>query len=268
MSIELRIVWDGDVPGIAEHRLSIAAFGEALNLLLIAYRRIASNMISAAQEYAEVGRLHNVANLLDVEIAAIEGNSTEILAYGTYRQEAHAQIAFFPPEIPERAGIELVEAIEQESNGQPYNTSVRKFLQALPQGLTRQSYELKDEQGRQLHAPVVLGHLNLPSPTLVDLPYLFEFSGNVVGVGFEPGKSEVRIKTVDNESLQLSAPTALVEKALTLRGGLVRGMAVKKRDARLLRLDADDAQPFILTDELAKRYVFERWNDLLTRLAQ
>lgn len=168
MSIELRIVWDGDVPGIAEHRLSIAAFGDALNLLLIAYRRIASNMISAAQEYAEVGRLHNLANLLDVEIAAIEGSSTGILAHGTYRQEAQEQIAFFPPDIPERAGIELIKAIEQESKGQPYNTSVRKFLAALPQGLTRQRYELNDERGQQLHAPIVLGHMNLPIPSLVD----------------------------------------------------------------------------------------------------
>ncbi|HZI19524.1 MAG TPA: hypothetical protein VEY09_13115 [Pyrinomonadaceae bacterium] len=268
MAVELRIVWDGDVPGIAEHRLSIAAFGEAINLLLAAYRRIASNMFSAAEEYAVTGRLHNLAKLVDVEIAAIEGSSTGIVAYGTFRPTFQPQASFFVNDIAERAAAELVESIQQEGNGQPRNADVRKFLAALPEGLTRQRYELTDDNGQTLHAPVELGHLNLPAPSLVDLPYLFEFTGNVIGVGFEPGKSEVRIRTVSTESLQLSATTALVERALSLRNDLVRGMAVRRKEARLLRLDARNAEPFALTPEVARRHVFTRWDELLTRLAQ
>jgi hypothetical protein len=267
MAVELRIVWDGDVPGVAEHRLSIAAFGEALNLLLAAYRRIASNMFGAAEEYAVTGRLHNLTHLLDVEIAAIEGTSTGIVAYATFHQEALAQIPFFVTDIPERAAAELVESIEEEGNGRPRNATVRKFLAALPRGLAHQRYEVRNGGG-PLHAPVVLGEMHLPAPSLVDLPYLFEFAGDVIGVGFEPGKSEVRVRTVNNEHWQFSASTALVERALALRHGEVRGMGVRRKEARLLRLDAVDAKPFTLTVELAERHVFSRWDELLTRLAQ
>lgn len=268
MAIELRIVWDGDVPGVSEHRLSIAAFGEAINLLLGAYRRIASSMFSAAEEYAVTGRLHNLSNLLDIEIAAIEGTSTGVVAYATFHQEYQAQIPFFVNDIPERAAAELVESIAEEGSGRPRNATVRKFLQALPQGLTRQSYEVRDEQGQPIHAPVTLGEMHLPSPTLVDLPHLIEFAGNVIGVGFEPGKSEVRVRTLHNEHLQLLASTTLVERALVLRGGVVRGLAVRRKEARLLRLDAEGDEPFTLTNEGAERYIFGRWDELLTRLAK
>lgn len=268
MAIELRIVWDGDVPGVAEHRLSIDAFGEAINLLLGAYRRIASSMFSDAEEYAVTGRLHTLSNWLDIEIAAIEGASTGIRAYATFHQEFQAQSSFFPTDIPERAAAELMESIEEEGNGRPRNATVRKYLAALPPGLTRQSYEVRNEQGEPLRTPVVLGEMHLPAPSLVDLPYLFEFVGKVVGVGFEPGKSEVRIKTATNDSLQLSASAELVEKALTLRHGPVRGMAVRRKDARLLRIDEADARPFTLTDEISEQFVFRRWDELLARLAQ
>ncbi len=265
--IELKIVWEGEAPGVAEHRLSISAFGPALNELLRAYRRIASNMMRNAAAYAERGRLNELANLLDIEIAQIEGNSVELSAVCTFSPPRGGQAQmFFPGDIPERASRELLESIEEESKGHPHNTSVRHYLAALPQGLTRQRYELH-ANGQVLHEPVIIEGLNLAAPTLEDLPHLVEFVGSIIGVGFEPGTTEVRVKTED-EILRLAATMPLVERALELRSEAVGGLAIRGRESRLLRLDIADREPFVLTRELAEEYVFDRWDALLRRLAQ
>lgn len=104
--------------------------------------------------------------------------------------------------------------------------------------------------------------------TDTERPFLFTFVGSVVGVGFEPGTSEVRIKPEEGESiLRLIASADLVERALELRGNTVNGLAVKGKDSRLLRLSAADSSQFVLTPTLHKKYVFERWEGVLRRLA-
>lgn len=110
--------------------------------------------------------------------------------------------------------------------------------------------------------------LCLAEAVIPNLPFLIEFVGSVVGVGFEPGTSEVRIRTEENENLRLLAPMELVEQALDHRGDAVCGLAVRGRDTRLIRLAAADEHPFVLTPELERAYVFDRWDSLLRRLAQ
>lgn len=267
MAIELKILWDGDVPGVAEHRVSLSAFGPALIQLLVAYRRIASNMMRNATSYAETGRLRDLANYLDIEIAAVEGNSSGFAGVVTYNQPPPPQTdLFFPHGIAERAGVELMEAIEQEGNGHLYNSGIRKYLASLPPGLTRQAYELNDN-GRPLHAPVVLEHVELVDAVL-DLPYLMAFSGRVVGVGFEPGRNEVRIRTEENETFRLLASAPLVERALELRGTTVAGLALRSKESRLLRLQTPSQPLFTLSPDLEEEYIFQRWDILLRRLAQ
>lgn len=268
MAIELKITWEGEAPGVPQHRLSVAAFGHALNYLLAAYRRIASNMLGdAAAGYAERGRLRDLATLLDIEIEEIVGNSVGVSAVFTYQEPPDAQANLFARGIPERAGAQLLEAIQNEGAGRPYNSAVRKYLGALPPRLTRQRYEL-NSNGQALHAPVVIEQVNLAEAVLVDLPHIVEFVGSVIGVGFEPGISEVRVKTEDNETLRLLASREQVERALVLRGGAIKGVAVKGKDARLLRLHAADRAAFVLTDQFIEQHIFQRWDVLLRRLAQ
>jgi hypothetical protein len=266
--LELKITWEGEAPGVADHRLSISAFGDALKELLKAYRRIASNMLRDAAGYAERGRLNELANLLDIEIAQIEGSSVELSAVCTFRPPPDPQAnLFFPGDILERAGKELLDSIDEESKGHPYNTSVRNYLSALPSGLTRQQYELS-ENGKVLHAPVVIGPVSIAATPLLNLPYLIEFTGSVTGVGFEPGVTEVRVRTEEDERLRFLAPVSLVEQALELRGKTVRGLAVKAKEMRLLRLSDATAPAFVLTRALEEDYLFGRWDALLRRLAQ
>ncbi len=76
METQLKIVWDGDTPGLAQHRLSLAEFGPALNRMLIAMRRIASGIVTQAQEGGDTGlrggRLAKLASQLDLEITGVD----------------------------------------------------------------------------------------------------------------------------------------------------------------------------------------------------
>jgi hypothetical protein len=134
MASQLRIRFDGEVPGLAEHRLSLAGFGKPLAVLLQALRRIATQMAGNA-EGAELpkrgGRFANLAKQLDIEITSIEGNSSGIDAVITF--------AFPPDEFPllldlgDRATIELLDSIDSESKGVPRNWAVRNYLTSLPE---------------------------------------------------------------------------------------------------------------------------------------
>src|SRR2546428_14159286 len=90
MATQLKIRWDGDVPGLAEHRLSVAEFGRSLTLLLTALRRIATQIVGtavAAEQPKRGGRFANLARQMDIEVVKIEGNSSGF----------DAIVSFYPP---------------------------------------------------------------------------------------------------------------------------------------------------------------------------
>ena len=98
-----------------------------------------------------------------------------------------------------------------------------------------------------------------------ELPYIVNYLGRVVGVGFEPGRPEVRIKT-DTAGVTLTATTEQVDKALNLRNAEVVAVAVAQGAThRLLILQASHLEINRSTREAA---VFDRWSGLLQRLAK
>jgi hypothetical protein len=103
-------------------------------------------------------------------------------------------------------------------------------------------------------------------PELPDnLPYLSEIIGRVIGVGFEPGKSEVVFKSKDKQ-VTIPATAQQVESALKYRATEVRALILRHGDqSRLLRLE-DAALPRYRADP--ETYVFKKWDGLLRRLAQ
>jgi hypothetical protein len=123
IATQLRIGWDGDVPGIAEHRLSLASFGEPLALLLAALRRIATQMVSTAVERPKFGRFADLARLLDIEVTAIEGNSTGIDAVVSFAQPPNMLPLF--GDVAERAVSQLLDTIKLESDGTVRDSAVR-----------------------------------------------------------------------------------------------------------------------------------------------
>jgi hypothetical protein len=265
MASQLRVRWDGDVPGIAERRLSLNAFGQSLEALLVALRRIATQMVGNAvgAESPKAGRFANLARQLDIEITDLEHNSTGFDSIVTFSQPPDELPLF--ADLPGRAVLELLDSIERESKGQPANYSVRKFLSTLPSGVHRQVYELHDNGTTRKR--IELGEikiLELPQ----DLPILREIEGNIVGVGFEPGRSEVRVKT-EGMTTSLSAQPDVVDRALSIRHDRVRAMSIHVGGrARLISLELASKKRMEFTPEIVEEHLFGRWNDVLARLAQ
>ncbi|HEX4386049.1 MAG TPA: hypothetical protein VH083_23990, partial [Myxococcales bacterium] len=95
--------------------------------------------------------------------------------------------------------------------------------------------------------------------------------GHIVGVGFEPGKAEVRL--LDDKAVartvSCSATEKQVEQALVLRHEVVRALVIATgKSHRLLWVRKADA-PFGTRDPAIHRErIFGRWDTTLQRLAQ
>lgn len=261
MPTEIKIRWEGTAPGLPEGRLSLSAFGEPLNNFLSALRRIASNMVSQAVEEKTKGRLASAAKQIDIEITELVKASSGVETMVTWVPPIGMTHPLFS-DLPERAATELFDAIDAERQGSVRNTAVRNYLSSLPQGISKQSYSLSRD-GKQLR-DISFGIADL-ADTTVDLPYLKKRSGRVVGVGFEPGKTEIRVQTIDGVE-RMAATAKQVESALELRTAIIEiTTVVIGGSQKLLALHSthDSAPP-----PKREAAIYERWNDLLQRLAK
>lgn len=268
MTTTLKVNYAGTTPGLEDNRLSVSHFGEPLNKLVAALRRIASNMISQATDEevgAAGGRLAKNAQAIDVEIAAIEPGSVG-LAMVVVARLAGGQGELFD-NLPDRACAEFVSAVESEAQGKTRSAMVRKYLQSLPAGLATQRYELTRSDGSRIETSFQSVEIaKIPA----EPPSLDEIEGSIVGVGFEPGRWEVRIlDSLTRHPVVCLASSKLVEDAIALRLKRVRVLTVSNGTrVRLLRLQDADAPPIALTEAQRQELVFGRWDDLMRRLAE
>jgi len=275
METQLKIVWDGDAPGLAQHRLSLAEFGPALNRMLIAMRRIASGIVTQAQEGGDTGlrggRLAKLASQLDLEITGVEQGSLGLTMACVLRltPEQSAQAADPVSSLADQTCAEFVTAIEHESAGRLRNGMVREYLRALPAGVRSQSYSVQRSDGTVLCAQVAQVALaQLPA----DAPALDEVVGSIMGVSFDPSRLEVRLQDPKSKrTLACSATEALVSKAVELRAVPVRALMVQHAGKlRLLRLCPADVGDDAIrpATEAYDAALWGRWDDLLQRFAQ
>jgi len=257
---ELKITWDGPIKGLEKHRLSLNAFSLALVQLIAAARRIASNIVTNAAEPAESGRLAAAARNLDIEITGIIEGSSGINALLTFEAPDTSQVEMFN-EFAESVGIELLESIRAESEGKQRNAAVRKYLQALPEQLTRQEYNLSDN-GRSIR-DVLIGKMDLPKLMLEPLPLLIESQGKVTGVGFEP-RWEVKVKGEGVNQVTAIATEQQVNMALDMRSRNVRALFVSSASGyRLLVIEDERMQ----RDRPTLDQIFDRWDATFRALA-
>lgn len=263
---QLRIRWDGDVPGLAEHRISLAGFGNALANLLSALRRIATQMVTSAveNEQPRFGRFASIARQLDIEIVSIEHGSGGFNGLITF-QESPEMLPIFG-EIPERVAVELLDSIDEESKGNLRNSSVRRYLNSLPSGLHKQTYEF--HLNGDVRKRVEIGDLKIGEiPT--DLPYLVESEGSIIGVGFEPGRNEIKVKQDAGGIANLSSNAETVERALAMRHDKVRTLSVHtSKGTRVITLKLAADSRYKLDPETAKKHIFKRWENVLRQLAK
>lgn len=269
MATRLKIIWDGDVKGLSEHRISVSAFGFAITRLNQVLRRIASSLVKNAISSTErtlQGRYADEAKNIEIEIAAIEAGSGGISALVTFTPSPMYQFSVFG-NLDELATLEFIESVEKESQGIMRDASVRKYLHALPPGLISQKYIAEDESGAQLRAPLEISTLHLaelPKTTAC----LTKHHGNIVAIGFEPGKTEVRLKRTDGKTVILAATKEQVLAAWELRDSNVKALAVSAGRYRLVSLKSADEADFEVTAEQVNAQIFQKWDELLRRLAQ
>ncbi len=261
---EIRIHFDGDVAGVEAHRLSISAFGKPLEQFLSALRRTASQLVSQAvdSEAPDVGRFNNIARQLDIEIEGIGEGSVVLKAVLPYRH-AEGELPLFA-DLPKRAAELLFDGIERESRGETVSGAARRYLRTLPQGLTKQVYEIYE--GGKMTKQVQIGSIAL-SAEPEDLPFLREYAGNIVGIGFEPGKSEVRVKTASAVTAIEALPSD-IERALSLRNQPVQALAVHNaKGSRLLVLGSEikREKPDL---KRASSAIFDQWGAVFAELAK
>jgi hypothetical protein len=270
MAYELDIHYEGDVPGIEAHRLSVGAFGQPLFALLTALRRIATQMVSSAieGESPKTGRFADPARNLDIEIVEINGNSlglSTVVSFQTPPQPPQAELPIWA-DLPERAGIELLSAIERESRGQLTNTAVRKYLSSLPVGIKRQEYNLQSN-GTPIRR-IEIGDVKLTEMPN-DLPFLRHATGNIVGVGFEPARSEIRIKPDIGAITSATATEQEVDRALEMRHEKIRTLTVHTtKGTRLISLKKATDPSYKFDPERARKRIFSRWDKVLMALSK
>lgn len=267
MATRLKIIWDGETKGLTEHRLSVDAFGQPLVRLLPLLRRIASGIVTKALETERTlkGRYAEAARHIDIEIAGIEDNCSGISALITFTPPFPVQASFLG-DLDARAAIEFCDSVELESKGVPKDSNVRDWLANLPIGINYQKYNVEDESGKPLRETVITDVQLAQAPSL--LPCLAKYTGHVVALGLEPGKSEIRLKKADGHTVRLLATKEQVMAAWELRESKVRALAVQSGEQKLLSIQKNDAPEFIVTDELVEQYVFQKWGEVLRRLAQ
>jgi hypothetical protein len=262
VSVELKIRWEGTAPGLAEGRLSLGTFGEPLTLLLAGLRRIASNILSEAFENRPPGgRLANGARRLDIEINELITGSSGLVGTITVNTPPGETLPLI--DLAVDASTQLLSALESESRGIPKSASVRRYLRSLPDGIAQQNYWLHKNGSELKH--IAFGK-TLLADAPIELPYLAEYYGNTIGVGFEPGRLEVRIKSEDSGLVTFTATSEQVESALNLRDKRVRAVAVVVANSYRLIILQEADRP--LNQSTREEAVYQRWRGALKRLAQ
>jgi hypothetical protein len=259
--IELKIKWEGSAPGLAAKRLSVSAFGEPLTALLAGLRRIATNIVSDVFDDKQPrGRFANAARQLDIEITDLVKGSSGFDGVITVSTPLGSNLPLL--DLAASAGAQLLEALDSESRGIARNASVRRYLQTLPPGITQQDYWL--HQNGTVVKHVSFGEAVLPELP-ADVPFIMQHSGSIIGVGFEPGRPEVRMKT-ESGSVILVANSDQVDKALRLRSSEVKATAVVHNNMQrlLILTDAKEA----LEPRSREDSIYQRWQGVLKRLAQ
>lgn len=271
--ILLSITFNGEVPGLSNHRVSMEEFGKALVRLQDAVKWTASAIVGKAerQSYGKGGSPKQAAQGVGLELVGVRGNCATLDFVVTPPadppQGSQKQIALFH-DLHERAILELLDDLQKETEGIPTNHKGREFLLALPDDLGVQTYKV--EKGGEVLRSLELGETSLEEAPISPGGLLHGY-GQVVGVQFLPARPHIRISLVGGGSKTISATGNQVEKSLSLRNEMVAFLALAREDLsrpRLLWIRPADKNLPLADEEERADYIFKRWEETLRRLAE
>ncbi|MEZ5397756.1 MAG: hypothetical protein R2724_33985 [Bryobacterales bacterium] len=263
----MKIVFDGEEPGLAEHRLSLSSFAQPLGNLLKALQRTASAILASALEDPEYGaRGGNYAaeaKLLDLELVSVEGGCVSPTFVCTSRPGA--QLVLGLEDLSKRAIQKLLRDIDSERQGRLASVAARKYLASLPKGVRSQRYTATADG--ELVAEVQFVEANLLDVT-VGPARLIRLRGSIVSLGFEPGMTYVSIKSDSHGTVKCTATSEQVEHAVSLRNQSIVAAVHENQKCVLIWLrDAAKDVPRVPVDATID-HLRDRWSETLRVLAQ
>ncbi len=213
--VELRIVLKG-TDGVEDGAtLSLRLFGKALVALSKAAQSVAGGIVSKRHPSSGRGRLPDAARNFDVRLVSFRQGSTDICC--ALRDSGPTAHLPYKDDLPELVSVQLVHCIEQESRGERTNAAVRKFVEALPQGVSSHHYEVR--KGGELLMETTIERTKAKDEH-APKPRLRSLEGRVASVGFEDGHSFVAIR-VGTRTVRATATRDLVDSAVALRSSPV-----------------------------------------------
>lgn len=123
--IQLVVRWTGTAPGVEQGELHLAAFGEALAALAVAYRRCFSSDAPAT-----AGRLSKAALSVDLKLVEVRSGSTmPVLAPVRYGDD------LIPEVLADLLMTGLDRLLDQTEAGPSESSLLAPYFKALPQGI-------------------------------------------------------------------------------------------------------------------------------------
>lgn len=207
MATELHIRWDGDVPGLSEHRLSVSKFGPSLRNLLLAARRIANSVVRNGTVDGPVsvkGGLGREAASVDLFIESISDGCVQIRS-SIGPCAGGQQSIWGGEELYENTLIRLIGDIELASKTGDLTrvpAPVGRYLRELPSGIREQRYAAY--RGKTLLAEVQFGPMVIEPDVTKHLVRIASHVGVIAGIEVVPQRSVLLI-TESGKRIKCSA---------------------------------------------------------------
>jgi hypothetical protein len=268
--VELRLRFDGTTPGLADHCLSIGAFKKALPLLLASVQKTVDVVAGVPEADAERRKTPGLGKQFDLQITRLDDGSLtlvmSLVLAATVAQPAELRDGGHTA-IASRAAQQFLGDVKKEWNtGGGRRESVRRYLEALPEGVTTQDYEAVIE-GRVVEK-VVLGSREATADEQQMVPRTREVHGTISAVTFGAA-GRVRIRDNSGKVHVCSASADVVDLAVELHRVSVSGTVLISDDMTRLIAIREQGQPrssFSAGERLA--YLCDHWGEALRRLAE
>lgn len=234
--------------------------------LMKAARNIARRQVAAAVGDTDYDAdAATKATLVDLQISAYAGGSSDTTLEVVPVPSPHGGLQLFE-NFGAQIVRELLSCIRDEAQGRRRDRFIGEYLRALPKGLSLQTYQVtidgKADEPLEIRD---MRLLDLPEPPTA----LVKLSGMVDGVSFgEKSEPSVRFAPWVGKTYALSATKAQVEDAVRLRGEKVDALVLMAERPKLLWLRKADQAMASLSAPERQRYLFDRWDRVLSELAK
>ena len=260
MSVQLKVHWSGDHPGLDEHLIDVGELAGAMRELSNALRRLASDSLTGNR--TSTGQIHNEAKRLRLMLRAIEHGSAEPIFDLHMDPGLGGQLDCFM-DLPQRAAESFVNEVAAAHEGRRPHSSVERYLRRVPTAINHryQAYF----RGRVFAAASYSGQ-QAEEAEDVALPTTVRGVGQVAAVWFTRPRVQIKL---GSGSRTFEANPVLVRQAFELRDRDVQVVGVQlDGKLRLLRMDPlPSGRPRISLVDSARR-TKEQWAEALEALAE